>query len=188
MIKNFFKSDVIKMISALAVVGVFSAITLVFVYEYSMPKIEENIRRATDEGIKSIFPEADTVEEMKHKGVFEVRGQDKNLMGYAFIAEGNGYQGPIQVIAGVDPGLRTMTGLQILESQETPGLGAEIAGDFRKQFSGLSVVDEIECIKNREPDKPGEIEAITGATISSQAVVNMLNNRLAELRDKLGVK
>jgi Na+-translocating ferredoxin:NAD+ oxidoreductase subunit G len=85
----------------------------------------------------------------------------------------------------VDKGFKSLTGMEVLESQETPGLGAEISGDFRKQFSGLSVSNGIEYVKNRKPEKPGQIEAITGATISSRAVVNMLNDRLRQLREKL---
>lgn len=82
----------------------------------------------------------------------------------------------------MDSAITKMTGMEVLESQETPGLGAEIAGDFRKQFSGLSVARDIEYVKNKKPEEPYQIESITGATISSRAVVSMLNKRIEEIR------
>jgi Na+-translocating ferredoxin:NAD+ oxidoreductase subunit G len=184
-IKRITGSDVFKMITALAAVGIISAVSLVFVYSYSMPKIIANMNKATQDGIKNIFPDADKIKETTMPGVFDVTDKNGKALGYAFTAEGNGYQGTIQLIAGVDPEIKTMTGMEVLESQETPGLGAEIAGDFRKQFSSLSVSHEIEFVKNKKPEEPYQIEAITGATISSRAVVNILNGRIQEIRENL---
>lgn len=185
MIKKVVNSDVFKMGTALAAVGIISAVSLAFVYSYSMPKILENTSRATQNGIKNIFPEAGKIEKTSMDGVFSVQDKSGKALGYAFTAEGNGYQGAIQMIAGVDRDIKNMVGMEVLESQETPGLGAEIAGDFSKQFSGLSVTGDIEYLKNKKPEKPGQIEAITGATISSRAVVNTLNSRIQELREGL---
>jgi electron transport complex protein RnfG len=117
------------------------------------------------------------------RGIVEVVDKNKKLLGYAFKAEGNGYQGTIEIIGGLNADLTQMQGIEIVESQETPGLGAEIAGDnFRKQFVGLSVTHPIEYVKNQKPQQPYQIEAITGATISSRAVVNILNKRIEEVR------
>jgi len=185
-IRKITESDVFKMVTALSVVGIISAVSLVFVYSYSMPRIIENTNKATQNGIKNIFPQADKIEKTSMEGVFKVSSRDGEVLGYAFTAAGNGYQGTIQMIAGVDGGITRMIGMEVLESQETPGLGAEIAGDFRKQFSGLSVGSPIEYVKNKKPEKPGQIEAITGATISSRAVVNTLNARIQEIRE--GIK
>ena len=185
MIKRIINSDVFKMVTALAAVGIISAVSLSFIYSYSMPKITENMNKATQEGIKNIFPEAGEITKTSMEGVSEVKDKDGKALGYAFVSVGNGYQGPIKIIAGVDPGINTMIGIEILESQETPGLGAEIAGVFRKQFSGLSVVGDITYVKNKKPEKLGEIEAITGATISSRAVVNILNGKINEIKKTL---
>ena len=186
MIKNILKSDLVKMVTALATVGVISGVSLVYVYNYSMPKIKVNVNAATEQGIKSIFPDAATIGKAKVDGVFEAKDASGKLLGYAFTAEGNGYQGTIQMIAGITPDLTKMMGMEVLESQETPGLGAEIANQpFRGQFNGLSVTPPIEYVKNQKPEKPNQIEAITGATISSRAVVNILNKRIEELKKSL---
>jgi electron transport complex protein RnfG len=67
----------------------------------------------------------------------------------------------------------------VLESVETPGLGGEIVSRaFKGQFASLEFMPEIECVKGKK-EKPNEIEAITGATISSMSVANILNRKLA---------
>ena len=178
---------VVRMIVALALVGAISAASLVFVYKYSIPKIRVNTRRATEEAIKDIFPGTAKIDKTGKNGdIFKVTGGKGDLMGYAFIAEGNGYQGEIQLICGVDPKMTKMHGMAVLESQETPGLGAEIASDhFRAQFNGLSITHPIEYVKNEKPTQPYQIEAITGATISSRAVVNIINKRMKEVTKEL---
>ena len=177
------KSDFIKMVAALAAVGVFAGASLVFVYNYAMPKIRINVSKETESAIKKIFPGTTSIKKTKDSGVYKVMGPEGKEIGYAFTAEGNGYQGLIKLIVGADEKLTELKGMEVLESQETPGLGAEIAAPpFKDQFSGLSVTHAIEYVKNKKPDEPYQIEAITGATISSRAVVNILNKKITEMR------
>lgn len=172
------------MIVALAAVGIVSGAVLVFVYNYSMPRITANVKAETERAIKNIFPEGAEVQDIRKDGIFKVTGTDGKFLGYAFTAEGNGYQGTIKLIVGIDADLSTIKGMEVLESQETPGLGAEIAGtQFRSQFEGLSLSHAIEYVKNKKPQAPYQIEAITGATISSRAVVKILNERIGEVRE-----
>jgi len=174
------------MIVALTLVGVVSGVSLVFVYNYAVPKIRINTNADTERAIKNIFPGTTQIKKAKEEGVFEVFDATGKLLGYAFLAEGNGYQGIINLIVGADTKFTSMEGMEVLESQETPGLGAEIASDsFRKQFVGLSLAHPIEYVKNEKPQTNYQIEAITGATISSRAVVNILNKRIEEIRGKM---
>ena len=159
------------MILSLTLVGVVSGALLVMVYNYATPKININVRAATESAIKNIFPGTTEIKKTKEEGVFRVTGENGKFLGYAILAEGNGYQGVIKLMVGVNGDMSEMTGMEVLQSQETPGLGAEIAGKkFEKQFEGLSLKHAIEYVKNRKPDKPYQIEAITGATISSRSV------------------
>ncbi|MGD2278887.1 MAG: FMN-binding protein, partial [Candidatus Omnitrophota bacterium] len=120
------------------------------------------------------------------RAIIKITDKDGKLLGYAFKAKGNGYQGEIKLVSGLDNTLSNLVGIEVLESQETPGLGAEISSEnFRKQFVSLSVVHPIEYVKNRKPEEKYQIEAITGATISSRAVVNILNKRIKEVREIL---
>ena len=94
-------------------------------------------------------------------------------------------------MAGVSQDYSKIYGIEILDSQETPGLGQEItSAPFRRQFKGLSARPAITYVKGKPRSAPNQIEAITGATISSKAVVSMLNKRiypekLKEIRMKL---
>ncbi len=179
--KNILNNSVVRMIGALTIVGIISGAILVFVYKYATPRIENNIKAATNRAIENIFPDAQNVQ--KEKDIYKVTGKDGNLMGYAFTAEGNGYQGTIKLLVGIDPEISAIQGIEILESQETPGLGAEISGNkFKKQFKNLSVSEVITYVKNKKPEKPGEIEAIAGATISSRAVVSIINKKMEEIK------
>jgi electron transport complex protein RnfG len=185
-LQDIFDNTVVRMIAALMVVGMLSGVVLVLVYVSTKPMIARNLNRAREQAIYSIFPGADSIKDTAMDGVWEVTDSGGRPEGYAFRAEGNGYQGTIQMIAGVNRDFTTMKGMQVLESQETPGLGAEIAGkDFRGQFRNLRVSHPIEYVKNAEPVQPYQIQAITGATISSRAVVNILNRRMREIKKKL---
>ncbi len=179
-------SNAVRMIAALLAVGVLSGAVLVLVYKYATPKIEMNIQGEMKRAIEDIFPDAVKIEDAKDEKIFRIKDAGGKLLGYAFIAEGNGYQGTIKLMAGMDPGLSTLMGFDVLESQETPGLGAEICGkEFRGQFKGLSITHPIEYVKNKKPGKPYEIQAITGATISSRSVVSILNGEIEEVRKVL---
>jgi Na+-translocating ferredoxin:NAD+ oxidoreductase subunit G len=182
-------TGVVRMIASLAVVGAVAGATLVLVYSYAMPRIKKNVSEETQKEIRNIFPEAGSIDRTGEKDVYRVTGKGGLPAGYAFVAEGNGYQGVIKLIVGVDTAMKAMKGMAVLESQETPGLGAEIASSpFLDQFKGLSLTHAIEYVKNKKPGQPYEIEAITGATISSRAVVNILNKRIDELRKVLKVE
>jgi electron transport complex protein RnfG len=87
---------------------------------------------------------------------------------------------------GVTPDFSGITGAVILEQVETPGLGTKIEHDpsnsnpgwFMDQFTGLNTQPKITYVKNEQPDADNEIRAITGATISSKAIVNILNENI----------
>ena len=92
-------------------------------------------------------------------------------IGYVVVNTAKGYGGDISVMTGVDSDGK-VTGVNILSHAETAGLGAKAAEQsFRDKFVGL--VNGITVSK----DKAGEnsIDAITGATITSRAVVNAVN-------------
>ncbi len=80
-----------------------------------------------------------------------------------------GYSGPITIAFGLD-GQGKLTGLQVLNHTETPGLGAKITGQpFSSQFVGLAPGS----LKLKKDDPAsGKVDAITAATISSRAVTN----------------
>jgi electron transport complex protein RnfG len=107
--------------------------------------------------------------------VYAGYGAGGALVGYAIPAAGAGYQDTIRLIYGFDPAARRVVGMQILESRETPGLGDRIFKDlgFVAQFRDLAVEPPVELVKDGAT-APHEVDAITGATISSAAVVGII--------------
>jgi electron transport complex protein RnfG len=77
--------------------------------------------------------------------------------------------------------------MAVLESRETPGLGDKIYkdADFVASFDGLAVDPEIRAVKKGKKAASNEIDAITGATISSKAVVRIMNEANARWLERL---
>ena len=97
--------------------------------------------------------------------------------------EGNGFQGKIRIIVGVNKNINNLLGLEVLEQLETPGLGAKVAETpFTKQFKNILLTPEVVAVKGITPSNPNEIEAITGATISSKAIVRIINDGIKRLK------
>ena len=166
----------IQMIVVLGLVGLISGASLVLVYRYAAPLIEANQKKELETAIFKVIPEAARYEVLTKDGqeLFKVYDKNENLLGYAFIAEGSGYQGKIKMLAAIKRDLSTLYGIEILESVETPGLGGEItSGKFKDQFKDLSAFPKI------------EVQAITGATISSQSVMNILDEKIKRVIDIL---
>ena len=116
-----------------------------------------------------------------------VARRNGKIVGVAFVVSGQGYSGKITSMLGVDME-QNITGLAILEEGETPGLGANIENCklFRCQFKGKSAKSttdgKLVLVKGRKPQKAWEIQAITGATISSTGVLKGVNEGLVNLR------
>jgi len=174
-----------RMMLVLTVVGVFSGLSLVYMDKYAEPYIDLHKQEAVREAIGRVLPGVDKVEEVHRDETVIYRALDSSgkLLGYAFLAEGPGYQGKIQLMVGVAPDLRRLTGMEVLESVETPGLGAKITeSSFEEQFRGLEAVPAVGYVKAGRKPAPNEITAITGATISSASVVRIVNEGLNEVR------
>ncbi len=94
--------------------------------------------------------------------------------GAAFTSRAEGYGGSITVMIGIDADDQ-IHAIHILTHQETPGLGANIAKpEFTGQFSGQEDTDEKPALTR----DGGGIEAVTAATVSSEAVVEAVNKAL----------
>lgn len=98
-------------------------------------------------------------------------------VGYVFTTAAKGYGGEIQVMTGIGAD-GEVKGVAILSHEETPGLGANTTReDFRAQFQQPVPEEGFSLVKSAPGD--GEIQALTGATISSTAVTNAVNEAIA---------
>ena len=176
---------VVKMIAALALIGIISGALLSQISGWAEPQIAVHRQEATEHAIYLVLPGAKDYKKIETVDyeLYEALDGSGNSVGYALPIEGNGFQGKIRLMVGVKDDLKQVTGLKILEQVETPGLGAKVSEDnFTKQFTGISSVPQVEWVKGVAPSKDNEIQAITGATISSKSVVAIINDGLAQLR------
>lgn len=177
-----------RLIATLTLAGLLSGLILVGAYELTLPRIQANQARELREAVFKVLPGTERFQEMvfvegqlveteadAEEIVYAGYDQGDELLGYAIPGEGAGFQDTIKLIYGYQPDQRIIVGMEVLESRETPGLGDKIIKDaaFRENFLELSVDPEI--VPVTEKGAPNEIDTITGATISSKAIANILN-------------
>jgi len=178
-------NTVIKMLITLAIIGVVSGGLLSEISNWAQPKIEQHRKEATEKAIYLVQPDAKNYKKVETVDfeLYKVSDENDNDLGYALPFEGNGFQGKIRLMIGVKPDLKELVGLEILEQSETPGLGTKVTEKpYTNQFKGLMAEPQVDWVKGVAPSKPNEIQAITGATISSKSVVKIINDGLAKLR------
>ncbi len=177
----------VHMVLVLGVIGLFSGASLGAMHLWTHARIAENEKAELESKVQYLFPDCDisSRELTKQIVLYEAIRTDGQRAGYAFEARGMGYQGDIRLIVGVKPDLKEMVGLSVMPTNETPGLGKRIEEEkFRRRFVELDVSGTVELVKGERQAK-NQISAITGATVSSRAVVNILNKQMAEMRQLL---
>ncbi len=96
--------------------------------------------------------------------IFEVYNGE-NLEGYAIKTVTGGYGGDVVTLTGISKENQDIVGMKVLEHSETPGLGAKAEEpEFTERFAGKGTSEEV------------EVEALSGATITSKAVMFGVNN------------
>ena len=100
-------------------------------------------------------------------------------IGFAVSGTGNGFQDPITVMFGYDAAARKLIAMKVISNKETPGLGDKIVKDtmFVAEFGGAAA--PIAGVKRGNAKTPADVEMITGATISSRAVIQIINTAIA---------
>ncbi|MFZ1730257.1 MAG: FMN-binding protein [Bacteroidota bacterium] len=179
---------IVSMLLTLSLIGVVSGGGLAMLSSWADPLIAANKKADTERAIFLVQPEGkgyEPVSEVKYE-LYRVLDTAKTTIGYALPWEGNGFQGKIRMMVGLNADLSTITSIEVLEQVETPGLGTKVTEDpFRNQFKGLKAVPQVDWIKGVPPTKDNEIQTITGATISSKAMVAIVNDGLANIRKDL---
>jgi len=121
----------------------------------------------------------------KNYTVYEAKDSTGRTIGWVTKAAGQGYADRIELLLGLDARSPTISGLFILDQKETPGLGNKIVDPrWRDQFIGKPVDSPLAAVKGNSSARH-EIDAITGATISSRSVVDIVNATIRDLRAQL---
>ena len=164
--------DIIKITLNLVIVYLIGGFILSFVYAQASPKIFKNAEEAEKKALKLLMPDADDVAKMgdwtshdKHAKYF-VAKKGGDITGYVIQSFGKGYSSYINTFIATDKDF-VVQKINILGHGETPGLGDEIEADwFKAQFKDKSL-EHLKVIKGETKE---DIQAISGATISSRAV------------------
>jgi electron transport complex protein RnfG len=189
-----------KLVITLGIAGLLAGFVLVGTYIYTTPIIDANKAEALKSAIFKVLSGCDSFKELalvdgklievkedkKKKGgkeeskIFLGYNKNKEFIGFAIPGREPGFQDIIGVIYGYDPSNKIIIGFEVLESKETPGLGDKIFKDanFQENFKKLMVDPDIQIVKTGQKVNDNEVESITGATISSKAVVRLLNNSM----------
>ncbi|MFG1690611.1 FMN-binding protein [Gemmatimonadota bacterium] len=189
-----------RLVATLAVAGALAGALLVFVFIWAQPKILAYQAMVLRESIQEVLRAPDHYETLfVHEGALtnalpagvDSAGMDRIYRGYD--AEGNpvgvavtggkpGFADVVNVIFGYDPGAGELLAMKVLDHKETPGLGDKIVKDsvFVRGFGGA--VPPILGVKiGAGSGDPSEVDMITGVTISSRAIIEIINERLEEL-------
>jgi electron transport complex protein RnfG len=156
------------------------------------PKIAENRKNETYGQIPNLVEGAVTERTKEHKVttvagkeiiVYEAIDANNNRVGWVLPGSGQGFADAIDVLVGVDPELNVITGMFVLGQKETPGLGDYITdgSKFRDQFKSKLVDPPLIVVKSN-PNPDHEIQSLTGATVSSEAVSKIVNDTIAGLK------
>jgi electron transport complex protein RnfG len=196
-----------QMYRSMVGVGAACGLLIVTVFQATRPVIERNKAEALQRAIFHVLPDArssttfrldaeDRFRRLEGEAgtgdplVYAGYDEQRRLIGLAVAAQGMGYQDVIRVLYGYSFAEEAIVGIRVLESKETPGLGDRIETDpvFLENFRRLDVsltedlsqlAHPIEPVKHGKKEHPWQVDAITGATVSSNAIANILSRSAA---------
>lgn len=189
-----------RMVFTMGGIGLIAGILIVLTFQMTFPIIKVNKAVALERSIFQVVPDAVTKtafmlvngtlrplqeDEEASAVYYACYDNDGRLVGVAVEAQGQGFQDILRILYGYSPARNSIIGMTVLESKETPGLGDRIETDpaFRSNFDALTVtlnpgtdeiVNPIIMVKHGKKIESWQVEAITGATISSRAIATIL--------------
>lgn len=181
-----------RLILSMAIAGFISGFIIIAIYIATFETIKENKARELQVAVFKVLPGVSKMQKLHFQEnnlvvvnidgiddemIFAGFDQQGNFIGYAIQGSGSGFQDTIALLYGYQHHQQIVTGMEILDSRETPGLGDKIFKDmdFVNEFKKLSIAADLKAVKKGTKSKETEIDSITGATISSKAVVKIMN-------------
>ena len=181
-----------KLVATLGIAGLVAGIAIVGIFEATKDTIAENKARELREAVGKVLPGSTTMKDVTigdEMIAYAGYTADDQFVGWAVPAEGAGFQDTIKLLYGYNPAKTEVIGMEILDSRETPGLGDGIFKNkrFVNAFKSLSIDPEI-VLQKTGASAANEIDAITGATISSKAVVKIINQTHSRWHESLSAE
>lgn len=117
-----------------------------------------------------------TSKKLKNDEILYTLEENGDIKAYAFPVGGAGLWGSIEAYAGVSGDYSELIGIEFISHEETPGLGGRISEEwFKEQFRGIDLTEDKDEYIIYTPAAGGNVDAITGATLTSQSVRDFLN-------------
>ena len=198
--------DWLKFPLVLLIVAVISAASLAGLWALTSKTRMAIAAKDTEAALKILFPDADSFEVKEttvggHPFTYRIAKGGGATMGYIAEGQAMGYSSNLKVMAGVKKDF-TIQGIKVLYQKETPGLGDKVDEILSKKTWGTIITGtspdekdprpwfQVQFDGKKTPVKVGKdggkIEAITGATISSRAVCNAVNEAVEKLKKAVG--
>jgi electron transport complex protein RnfG len=167
------------------------------------PRIEQNKINKRNRLVGALLPEAKNfvpveggieIESSQGKKetfeVFRAMSEANECVGWSFNAIGPGFADKIELVVAVDKDFEKFAGFDVLASNETPGFGNQIKFDyFQDQFKGAPTEGlKLSTSGDNTKTDDAEIIAISGATISSEAVVDIISNAITQIKKQIQQK
>ena len=186
-----------KLLAMMTGAGAIAGLLIVVVYQATLPKIEAHQGEVMQAAIREVLkspPSYDTLYLDEGKLVktipagADVKKVEKiylghdaagKRVGFALGAVGNGFQDQIVLMIGYDAAKHALIAMKVVGNKETPGLGNKIETDSSFLNGFPNAVAPLNGVK-KERGKSGanDVVMITGATISSRAVIHIINDAI----------
>jgi Na+-translocating ferredoxin:NAD+ oxidoreductase subunit G len=192
-----------RLVATLGGLGAFAGVLIVLVFGATQPAIRAHRAAVLADAINEVLGEPERYDPLYVSGGTLVTTPPQGVtigdadtvflgyrngvpVGFAVRASKAGFQDTITLIFGYDPATSRLLGMKVLESKETPGLGDKIYKDLTFVGAFRDVETPLVGIKaGGGKDLAGELVMITGATISSRAIIAAINTELERLRPLL---
>jgi len=187
-----------RLLTLMTAAGAIAGFLIVTAYRATLPRIERHKSEVERTAVQEVLKAPASFDTLylyhgaivKHlpvgtspKGLEKVYlGHDAagKRVGFALNGTENGFQDPVSVMFGYDAAAHTLIAMKVIANKETPGLGNKIESDTSFINGFVNAIAPLEGVKkDRGKAKPNDVVMITGATISSRAVIRIINDAIA---------
>jgi len=162
--------EIAKFSIILFLICIVSGGLLALIFDVTGPRIIQQRQLEEKRAVEEVLPESPEVIEKIEEGdliLYKAKDADGDLIAYVFIADAYGYSSDIRTVVSLSP-QGNIIEVMILEHKETPGIGSRIVEDeFLSQF--------------KDKDINAQFDTISGATISSSAVIDSIKEKAREV-------
>jgi Na+-translocating ferredoxin:NAD+ oxidoreductase RnfG subunit len=179
---NIYKLNRLHPVFFLLTIAVIAVILSTFVEKITYQEIAGEQEQGILYQIQVIFPLIDYYSYDDAESIYTVYDSTKKVIGYAFYAEGIGFSGKMEILVGLED-KETIKGIHIISIDDGLWIGESDVVDldftpFTEQFEDLKIDD---CkLKRRFGESEGKVDGITGATVSSRAIVDTVREAALE--------